>query len=145
MNEQGIHSAEASIGEFYKAVIAKDVERIVASYTNSPDTYVFVEGPRYSTLGIERIAKGWRDFCAAPMALESITWTEGPWSEEHGDMAWVAGILVLRVKVKERVFEQTFRASFVLRKNAAGAWQIRQEHVSAPLEDPYGIGDWLKQ
>jgi ketosteroid isomerase-like protein len=79
------------------------------------------------------------------MSLESITWTEGPYSEERGDMAWVAGILVLRVKVKERVFEQTFRASFVLRKNAEGAWQIRQEHVSAPLEDPYGIGDWLKK
>jgi ketosteroid isomerase-like protein len=143
----------ASIDAFYKAIIAKDVERIIASYTDSAETYVFVEGPRYSTLGIDNIAKGWRDFCAAPMSLESITWTEGPYAEQSGEensggngsMAWVAGILVLRVDVKGKVFEQTFRASFVMRKNTQGMWQIRQEHVSAPLADPYGIGDWLKK
>jgi ketosteroid isomerase-like protein len=137
--------AIGSIDAFYEAIIRKDVEVIISSYTQSPDTYVFVEGPRYSTLGIENIAKGWRDFCIAPMSLESITWTEGPWSEETSDMAWVAGMLQLRIDVKGTVFEQTFRASFVLRKNNAGLWQIRQEHVSAPLADPYGIGDWLKK
>jgi ketosteroid isomerase-like protein len=149
LNDKKKLNPEASIDEFYKAIIAKDVERIIASYTDSAETYVFVEGPRYSTLGIANIAKGWRDFNAAPMSLESITWTEGPWCEQSGDetgaMAWVAGILVLRIDVKGKVFEQTFRATFVLRKNAEGAWQIRQEHVSAPLPDPYGIGDWLQK
>lgn len=149
MKDEKMMNAEASIDEFYKAIIDKNVERIIASYTDSAETYVFVEGPRYSTLGIANIVKGWRDFCAAPMSLESITWTEGPYSEqsdeESGSMAWVAGILVLRVNVKGKVFEQTFRATFVLRKNAEGMWQIRQEHVSAPLPDPYGIGDWLQK
>lgn len=141
---KNVKSPQASIDEFYEAIIRKDVERIIASYTQSADTYVFVEGPRYSTLGIDNIAKGWRDFCAAPMSLESIEWIEEPQSEESEDMAWVAGMLKLRVDVKGKVFEQTFRATFVLRKNSDGAWQIRQEHVSAPLPDPYGIGDWLK-
>ncbi|MCU0426338.1 MAG: nuclear transport factor 2 family protein [Candidatus Kapabacteria bacterium] len=134
-----------SIDAFYEAIIRKDYEAICAAYVEGADTYVFVEGPRYSTLGTENIFKGWRDFNAAPMALESITWTEGPYSEESGSMAWVAGILQLRVNVKGKVFEQTFRATFVLRKNAEEMWQIRQEHVSAPLPDPYGIGDWLKK
>lgn len=137
--------ALASIDAFYEAIIRKDFEAICAAYVEGEETYVFVEGPRYSTLGTENIFKGWRDFNAAPMALESITWTEGPWSEEVNDMAWVAGQLQLRVNVKGKVFEQTFRASFVLRKTPEGAWQIRQEHVSAPLPDPYGIGDWLKK
>jgi ketosteroid isomerase-like protein len=140
-------SPQASIDDFYEAIIRKDYEAICAAYVPGADTYVFVEGPRYSTLGTDNIFKGWRDFNAAPMSLQSITWTEGPNTEQSGDetgaMAWVAGILVLRIDVKGKVFEQTFRATFVLRKNAEGAWQIRQEHVSAPLPDPYGIGDWL--
>jgi hypothetical protein len=94
-----------------------------------------------------------KDRAIPRLALESITWTEGPFCEQSGDendnktgaMAWIAGILVLRIAVKGKVFEQTFRATFVMRKNAKGAWQIRQEHVSAPLPDPYGIGDWLNK
>jgi hypothetical protein len=27
----------------------------------------------------------------------------------------------------------------------AGRWLIRHEHVSGALQDPYGIGDWLKK
>ena len=59
-------------------------------------------------------------------------------------MAWLAGIIRLAVKVKDKTFTQTFRASFVLLKEE-GFWKIRHEHVSGALEDPYGIGDWLKK
>jgi ketosteroid isomerase-like protein len=133
-----------SINAFYAAIVRKDVDAICASYVPGNDTYVFVEGPRYSTLGTDKIFKGWRDFNAAPMALESIIWTEGPFSKQSSDMAWVAGIVRLGLNVKGKLFEQQFRMTFVLRQNAEGIWQIEQEHASAPLADPYGIGDWLK-
>ncbi|MCS6807412.1 MAG: nuclear transport factor 2 family protein [Bacteroidota bacterium] len=138
------YSPQESIDAFYNAIIQKNVERIVASYVQSPATYVFVEGPRYATQGIDRIAQGWKDFCAAPLSLQSITWVEQPQCEEHGNIAWIAGLIKLRVEVQGRSVEQTFRATFVLHKSDEGFWKIRQEHVSAPLPDPYGIGDWLK-
>jgi ketosteroid isomerase-like protein len=58
-------------------------------------------------------------------------------------MAWVAGIIRLTVSVKEKSFQNTFRATFVLLR-VAGGWKIKHEHVSGALNDPYGIGDWLK-
>ena len=48
-------------------------------------------------------------------------------------------------EVKEKKFAVQFRSTFVLRKNVENQWQINHEHVSAPLENPYGIGDWLKK
>jgi ketosteroid isomerase-like protein len=60
-------------------------------------------------------------------------------------MAWIGGMITLTVHVRERNFTVKFRATFVMRRNEAGQWQIKHEHVSAPLEDPYGIGDWLKK
>jgi len=61
-------------------------------------------------------------------------------------MAWVGGIIVLVVKVGAKSFKRTFRATFVLtREEVGGPWYIKHEHVSAAMEDPYGIGDWLKK
>jgi ketosteroid isomerase-like protein len=133
-----------TINGFYAAIIDKRVEDIRKSYVYSENTYVILEGPRYTTLGYEKIAKGWGDFCNSPLTLEKIVWVEGPFVEESGDMAWVAGMIVLTVAAKGKEFSVQFRASFVLRQNEWGTWQIRHEHVSAPLPDPYGIGDWLK-
>ena len=132
------------IDNFYRAIIHKEVAQICQNYVPAEDTYVFVEGPRYSTLGYSHIAKGWQDFCDSGLTLEKIEWLEGPFTEEFGDLAWVAGMVLLTVAVNSQIIQRTFRATFVLHKNAAGCWQIRHEHVSAPLNDPYGIGDWLK-
>ncbi|MCS6968806.1 MAG: nuclear transport factor 2 family protein [Cytophagales bacterium] len=130
---------------FYQAIIEKRVADICASYVPSEDTYVILEGPRYTTLGYEKIAKGWADFCASPLWLKSIEWVEGPFCQIEGCMAWLAGIILLTVQVHERDFTVKFRATFVMRQNQQGRWQIQHEHVSAPLNDPYGIGDWLKK
>ena len=135
----------AQINSFYRDIIRKEVARICENYVPSEDTYVFVEGPRYSTLGYTNISKGWKDFCNSELKLETIEWVEGPFTEESGDLAWVAGMVLLQVILNDRPIERTFRATFVLRKNEAGYWQIRHEHLSAPLNDPYGIGDWLKK
>jgi ketosteroid isomerase-like protein len=132
------------IDNFYRAIIHKEVARICQNYVPDEHTYVFVEGPRYSTLGYTNISKGWQDFCDSGLTLEKIEWVEGPFTEESGDLAWVAGMVLLTVAVNGQLIQRTFRATFVLQKNEAGGWQIRHEHVSSPLNDPYGIGDWLK-
>ncbi|KAF3890681.1 MULTISPECIES: YybH family protein [Nostocales] len=138
-------SAVNQIDNFYRAILRQEVRNICQSYVPQEDTYVFVEGPRYSTIGYSKIAKGWQDFCNSTVKLEKIEWIEGPFTEEIENLAWVAGIVLLTVTVKARSIQRTFRATFVLNKNEAGSWQIRHEHLSAPLDDPYGIGDWLNK
>ena len=141
------------INQFYQAIIDKNVEKICQSYVQDEQTYVVLEGPRLTTLGFSKIQKGWIDFCASSLTLDAIDWLEGPFCEETSEMAWLGGIIRLKVGVKDHSFEQTFRASFVVRKNAqnsentegAPLWLIRHEHVSGALADPYGIGDWLKK
>jgi ketosteroid isomerase-like protein len=138
-------SPTETINYFYQAIIDKRVEDIRLSYVPSEETYVILEGPRYTTLGFNKIAKGWGDFCNSPLTLNKIEWVEGPIEESSTDMSWVAGMIVLTVEVKEKEFTVQFRSTFVLCKNEENNWQIKHEHVSAPLEDPYGIGDWLKK
>ncbi|MCX8019051.1 MAG: nuclear transport factor 2 family protein [Chitinophagaceae bacterium] len=132
------------INEFYQHIIQRNIEQICAHYAEGENTYVFVEGPRLSTLGSSHILKGWNDFCNSDIHLREITWKEGPYFEISDSMAWVAGIIHLQILVKEKYFENTFRASFVLIKQN-GSWKIKHEHVSAAHPDPYGIGDWLKK
>ena len=71
-------------------------------------------------------------------------WVEGPFGETSLYMAWVEGMIGLTVEVKGKGFTSQFRLTFILRKNAINIWHIKHEHVSAPLESPYGISDWLK-
>ena len=137
-------SPTETINHFYQSIIDKRVEDIRESYVPSEETYVILEGPRYTTLGFEKIAKGWGDFCNSPLTLNKIEWVEGPFEETSADMAWIGGMIVLTVEVKGKEFAVQFRSTFVLRKNDQNNWQIKHEHVSAPLEDPYGVGDWLK-
>lgn len=138
-------TALEQINSFFNAILTKEVVQISQTYIPKEDTYVFVEGPRYSTIGQTNIAKGWYDFCDSALKLEKIEWVEGPFTEEYEQVAWVAGIVTLTVAVKDAIIQRKFRATFILQKNEVDSWQIRHEHVSAPLEDPYGIGDWLKK
>lgn len=132
------------INEHYDVIIQKNLAGICDKYMPSEETYVILEGPRLTTIGFEKIKKGWTDFCASSLQLISIDWIEGPFAEEAHTMAWVAGIIRLRVQVKEKTFENIFRSSFVLHKEN-DTWKIKHEHVSLVHPDPYGIGDWLQQ
>ncbi|MEI6264828.1 MAG: nuclear transport factor 2 family protein [Sphingobacteriia bacterium] len=137
-------NAIQQINEHYQVIIDKNLEGICSKYIVSEDTYVVLEGPRLTTIGYEKIKKGWTDFCASSLQLISIEWIEGPFAEERTDMAWVAGIIKLSINVNERAFENIFRSTFVLIKDE-GIWKIKHEHVSVVHPDPYGIGDWLKK
>ncbi len=138
-----MHSPIQIINDHYKVIIDKNIAGICDKYYPSPETYVVLEGPRLTTKGYDKIAKGWTDFCASSLRLLSINWVEGPFAEETAEMAWVAGIITLQVLVNENSFENTFRSTFVLVKQE-GNWKIKHEHVSIAHPDPYGIGDWLK-
>jgi ketosteroid isomerase-like protein len=146
-----MNTAIQTINEHYQVIINKDIDGICSKYVPAKDTYVILEGPRLTTIGFEKIKKGWTDFCNSSLQLLSIEWTEGPFAEEHETMAWVAGIIKLKIKVVNedpnqgsKEFENTFRTSFVLIKHD-GVFKIKQEHVSVIHPDPYGIGDWLKK
>jgi ketosteroid isomerase-like protein len=132
-----------TIANFYQAIIDKDAPAILRHYVRSEQTYVILEGPRLATLGFSKIQKGWIDFCDSGLQLKSIHWEEGPFEEKTRSMAWIAGVIRLEIAANGQAFANTFRASFVLRRQK-GQWLIRHEHVSGALLDPYGIGDWLK-
>jgi ketosteroid isomerase-like protein len=137
-------TALETINSHYQVIIDKDVEGICSKYFPSEETYVILEGPRLTTIGFEKIKKGWTDFCASNLKLISINWMEGPFVEEAATMAWVAGIISLKVAVNDTKFENIFRSTFVLIKQE-NDWKIKHEHVSLEHADPYGIGDWLKK
>ncbi|MEM6800074.1 MAG: hypothetical protein AAF696_01655, partial [Bacteroidota bacterium] len=84
-----------TITEFHAAVAAKDIDAINQAYVESEKLYVILEGPRLSNRGHKNISKGWKDFCESGLTLESIKWTEGPYEDIEGKMAWVGGIIEL--------------------------------------------------
>ena len=135
---------QSRIERFWDAVIEKDLKGIESVYIPSEETYVILEGPRYSTIGVSKIMKGWRDFCSSPITLAEYNWVEGPVEELGETMGWIGGITDLSINVNEKIFTNRFRISFVM-KPWEGDWKIRHEHVSAPMDDPYGVGDWLKK
>lgn len=127
---------------FWEAVRQKDMDGVKSAYIDDPSTYVILEGPRYTTLGFDNIIKGWTDFCGTAIQLGDIDWVEGPQEEIEGDIGWIGGMIDMTIDISGKEITTRFRCSFVYRKIASD-WKIRHEHVSAPLEDPYGIGDWL--
>jgi ketosteroid isomerase-like protein len=142
-----MNAIEALTQEHFRAVIEKRIDDIVSHYRNSDQTYVFIEGPRWSTQGIDRINKGWNAYIDAPLSVQSVRYVEGPLAEvsSSGDLAWIAGIVELAVSIAGNVKTIRFRSTFVFRKEADGHWRIEHEHFSQPAEDPYGIGDWLER
>lgn len=132
-----------AMAAFFNAIVARQFDEVTAMYRRSATTYVFVEGPRWSTLGYDRIATGWRAYFESPIQIIGWQWSEGPVVEVWNDGAVVAGLLDLDIRVHETPRTLRVRASFVLVCEQSGLWRIVHEHVSQPMTDPYGIGDWL--
>lgn len=128
----------------FQAIAEKRVEEIIDSYSNSPELLVFVEGPRWATLGFDNVARGWRDFTNAPMRVLECQWTENLQSETTNEMGFVAGIVELKMEIKGELRVVRFRGTFVMQLESDGKWRIVHEHFSQPAVDPYGIGDWLE-
>ena len=131
--------------EHFEAVIEKDIDTILATYAESKDLLVFVEGPRWATLGYQNVEKGWRDFVDADISVSECNWIEHKHSKIVGNMGFLAGIVELKTTIAGQEKTIKFRGTFVFEKNGAGEWKVVHEHFSQPAEDPYGIGDWLKK
>ncbi len=131
--------------QHFDFIIKKRTDSIVETYSNSNDLLVFVEGPRWSTVGYENVSKGWRDFVGSDIELQKCEWVENLTSKVGGDMGFVAGIVELQVKIKNELKTIRFRGTFVFERQTNGDWRIIHEHFSQPATDPYGIGDWLKK
>jgi ketosteroid isomerase-like protein len=136
-------SPAAFVEAHWRNVIEGRVEDVIAAYQDSDSTYVFTEGPRWSTRGRERIAAGWRAYLQAPFRLVSYQWIEGPQEAVVGEVGWCAGIADFGVERASQSSRLRLRFTFVLRQDA-GRWRIVHEHFSQPASDPYGTGDWLK-
>ncbi len=132
-----------SLTAFFDAIVARRIDDVTMMYRRSATTYVFVEGPRWSTLGYDQIAAGWQAFLRSPIQVHHWQWCEGPVVETWSESAMIAGLLSLETMVGSSPRILRVRASFVLQRNDLDQWQIVHEHVSQPMADPYGIGDWI--
>jgi ketosteroid isomerase-like protein len=131
--------------EHFRAVIEKRIEDIINTYSNTPDLLVFVEGPRWATLGFANVSKGWRDFNDSPIFVRECEWVENLQSKVIGDAGFVAGVVEMKVEINGELKIIRFRGTFIMQREADGEWRVIHEHFSQPAADPYGIGDWLKK
>jgi ketosteroid isomerase-like protein len=144
-----------AIEAMLNAVIERRLEEVLDSFSAGEDAYVFVEGPRWSTRGGDRIAKGWRAYFDAPIRIDSYAWVEGPFVLGEEPLALVAGILDYAVRGNGSAGMLRMRMSWLLRAEGRKTlalshsdephvtrWRIVHEHGSQPLADPYGAGDW---
>jgi ketosteroid isomerase-like protein len=129
----------------FEAVKGKLIDEILGFYQSSEDLLVFVEGPRWRTIGYENVAKGWRDFADSKITVKDCNWVECLESRAAGGMGFVAGISELNVEIEGKEQIIRFRGTFIFEKDSAGNWKVIHEHFSQPAADPYGIGDWLKK
>jgi ketosteroid isomerase-like protein len=133
-----------AIEKHFDAVKHKRIDEILELYAESDELLVFVEGPRWQTLGYANVEKGWRDFVNSEIVVRECVWAENLRTRTVGKMGFVAGIARLEVEIKGEMKTIEFRGTFVLEENEKGSWKIIHEHFSQPAENPYGIGDWLK-
>lgn len=123
------------------AVVERDLDGVLDSFSSGPDAYVFVEGPRWTTKGGDRIAAGWRAYFEAPIRITVFDWAEGPFVFRSGTLGQVAGIVDYDVSGNGVAKRLRMRMTWLLR-DEGDRWRIVHEHGSQPLADPYGAGDW---
>lgn len=121
----------------------RSLEGVLDCFDPSPETYVFVEGPRWTNRDGAKIAQGWRDYFEAPIRLLDWRWTDGPDVFESGDLAVVCGCIEYQFEGAGQPRPLPMRMTWVVRRLEDGVWRIVHEHGSQPLADPYGTGDWL--
>ena len=128
----------------FGAVKEKNIEKIINYYSKTEDLLVFVEGPRWQTLGIEKVAKGWRDFVETEIYVKHCSWIEFLQTKKTENMGFVAGIVEMDLEIGGKELKIKFRGTFIFEKGKDKIWRVIHEHFSQPAADPYGIGDWLK-
>lgn len=142
----------AAVEALWAAIVARDADAIVDSYAARESLHVFVEGPRWQTLGHDNVARGWRHFCTSGLRVNEIQVDDGPRlfapdDTPVGATATVSATTRLRYDVEgsaQGPREVVFRLTWVLQRES-DRWRIVHEHASQPGADPYGTGDWLRE
>ncbi|WP_433496465.1 YybH family protein [Sphaerimonospora sp. CA-214678] len=136
-----MNTAVQAAESMLNAVVARDLEKVVGIFSDRPDAYMYVEGPRWTTRGGERLREGWAAYFRAGVGIEAWEWVEGPFSFDTAELAQVMGVIDYRVRGGDTVTPLRLRMTWLFRMEN-GRWRIVHEHGSQPLEDPYGAGDW---
>lgn len=143
--------AQAAVDQLLRAIVARDAEAIVDSYAAQETLHVFVEGPRWQTVGHDNVARGWRHFCTSDLRVTEIAVDDGPrlFAPDDTPVGAIATVsattrLTYDVVGAAGAREVVFRLTWVLQRGA-DRWRIVHEHASQPGADPYGTGDWLRQ
>lgn len=140
-----MNSALDAVEGMLHALIDRRLDDVLDSFSAADDAYVFVEGPRWTTRGGDRIARGWRAYFDAPIRIDGYRWIEGPFTfGRDGDLAAVAGVIDYDFRGNDRTGRLRMRMTWLLRREK-DRWRIVHEHGSQPLADPYGTGDWWPQ
>ncbi len=123
------NSPKSFIRSFYTALVKRDAEAIMWHYDLSPNTYIIAQPPPVHQPGAGFFPGGWEAYLSTDWALHDMLWTEGPFEDRLGEMAWLAGGLQLVMGTQQHTFEQMFKATFILRRREQH-WKIVHEHVS---------------
>ena len=115
------------------AIRSRDLSGILNAYEESDELYVFLEGPRWSSQTFH-----------ADLKIIAHEWIEGPEEITVEGLTSLHGILDMHTESPAQKKTLKVRGTWVLRKSLDAQWRIAHEHVSAPMEDPYGTGDWKK-
>jgi ketosteroid isomerase-like protein len=120
----------------------RNLQGILNSYEQSDDLYVFLEGPRWSSRTYTSVSTGWTAWFNASLEITGHEWLEGPAEITVGDLTTLQGIMNMHTHTPAQTKILKIRGTWVMRRGEDGQWRIVHEHVSAPMEDPYGTGDW---
>ncbi len=126
------------------AIRSRDLSGILNAYEESDELYVFLEGPRWSSQTFTEVSRGWTAWFHADLKIIAHEWIEGPEEITVEGLTSLQGILDLHTESPAQKKTLKVRGTWVLRKSLDAQWRIAHEHVSAPMEDPYGTGDWKK-
>lgn len=132
-----LQTAEAML----TSVIERRLDGVLETFSPADDAYVFVEGPRWTTRGGDRIRAGWEAYFKAPIRINAFRWVEGPFTYESDTLAQVVGVIDYDITGNGKAGRLRMRMTWLMRKED-GVWRIVHEHGSQPLPDPYGAGDW---
>ncbi len=117
--------------DHFEAIRRKDLGQILSLYSQSEDLLVFVEGPRWATVGYDKVNRGWTDFINSSIALIGCEWVENLTTRVIGNAGFVSGISELKLEINGEPRTIRFRGTFVL-ENQQDGWKVIHEHFSQP-------------
>ncbi|MFV2022833.1 MULTISPECIES: YybH family protein [unclassified Micromonospora] len=138
-------SAVDTPAQMLDALRERDLDGVLDCFDPGPQTYVFLEGPRWSNRGGDRVHEGWRRYFDSPVRLIEWRWADGPDVHESQHVAFVCGIVDCHFTGGPQDRQLRMRMTWGLRRGTDGVWRIIHEHGSQPLADPYGTGDWFAE